>query len=55
MATLSARRHYRNRVGRSMCRGKTSGKCYRIKSCKVTKGSEKRKKYCRKRRNTRRT
>lgn len=54
MATLSARKHYRDRIRKSMCRGRTQGKCFRFKSCRMTKGSEKRKKYCRKKRNTRR-
>lgn len=55
MATRSARQYYRNRVRRSMCRGRTAGKCFRFKSCKMTKKTSKRNRYCRKKRNTRRT
>lgn len=54
MATLSRRQHYRSRIKKSMCRGRTAGKCFRFKACKMTKGSSKRRKYCRKRSNKKR-
>lgn len=52
--TLSARRYYRKRVKGSMCTGKAAKSCRKIKSCKNTKRSAKRREFCRKRKNTRR-
>ncbi len=50
--TLSARRYYRKRVKGSMCTGKAAKSCRKIKSCKNTKRSNKRRNFCRKRHNT---
>ena len=52
--TLSARRYYRKRVKGSMCSGKSAKSCRKIKSCKNTRRSGKRREFCRKRHNTRR-
>ena len=54
MTTLSARRHYRKQVRASSCRGKIKKSCKNLASCRVTRGSAKRKSYCRKRRISRR-
>ena len=53
--TLSARRYYRKRVKGSMCTGKPAKSCRKMKSCKNTKRSAKRRNFCRKRTNTRRS
>ena len=53
--TLSARKYYRKRVKGSMCTGKAAKSCRKIKSCKNTKRSAKRREFCRKRKNTRRS
>ena len=53
--TLSARRYYRKRVKGSMCTGKASKACRKIKSCKNTRRTGKRREFCRKRKNTRRS
>ena len=52
----SARKYYRMRSKGSMCRGKskTPKACRKIKSCRMTKTTTKRKHFCRKRTNTRR-
>ncbi len=50
--TSSRRRHYRSNVKRSICRGKVKNACRKNKSCRLTRGSSKRKSYCRKGRNT---
>ena len=52
--TLSARRYYRKRVKGSMCSGKAAKSCRKIKSCKNTRRTGKRRGFCRKRTNTRR-
>ena len=52
--TLSQRRYYRKRVKGSMCTGKPAGSCRKMKSCKNTRRSSKRRNFCRKRSNTRR-
>ena len=46
LTTLTKRRIYRERVKRSICRGKTHIECANNPSCKQTK-SNKRKSYCR--------
>ncbi len=53
-STLSARRYYRKRVKKSLCTGKVAKSCHKIKGCKNTKSSTKRRIFCRKRHNTRR-
>ena len=52
--TLSQRRYYRKRVKGSMCTGQPAGSCRKMKSCKNTRRSSKRRNFCRKRSNTRR-
>ena len=52
--STSARKYYRKRVRRSMCTGKSPKSCRKIKSCRMTKGSSKRRHFCRKKTNTRR-
>lgn len=52
--TLSQRRYYRKRVKGSMCTGKSAKSCRKIKSCKNTRRSSKRRNFCRKKSNTRR-
>ncbi len=52
--TLSQRRYYRKRVKGSMCTGKSAKSCRKIKSCKNTRRSAKRRNFCRKKTNTRR-
>lgn len=39
---------YRKRTSRSLCRRKTVKPCRKLKGCKMTRGSAKRKAYCRK-------
>jgi len=46
--SLAKRRSYRNRTARSLCRKKTSKKCLKVKGCKMTRKTAKRKSYCRK-------
>ena len=46
--TLEKRRSYRRRTMRSICRKKTGKKCLRVKGCKPTRKTMKRKSYCRK-------
>jgi hypothetical protein len=49
MAVSAAKRTiYRKRTSRSLCRKKTVKSCRKLKGCKMTRGSEKRKSYCRK-------
>ena len=52
--STSARKYYRKRVHSSMCRAKAPKSCRKIKSCRMTKGSSKRRHFCRKKTNTRR-
>ena len=47
----SATRKYRARVTNSECRGKKSMPCNNTKGCKMSKGTSKRKSFCRKRSN----
>jgi hypothetical protein len=52
--TLSARKHYRQQVKGSHCRGKGKDACHNLrKTCKYTKSGQ-RKSYCRKNRISRR-
>ena len=46
--SLEKRRSYRRRTARSICRKKTGKKCLRVKGCKQTRKTMKRKSYCRK-------
>jgi hypothetical protein len=46
--TLEKRRTYRRRTARSLCRKRDGKKCLRVKGCKQTKKTMKRKSYCRK-------
>jgi hypothetical protein len=46
--SLEKRRSYRRRTMNSMCRKKTGKKCLRVKGCKQTRKTMKRKSYCRK-------
>ena len=46
--SLVKRRSYRRRTERSICRKKTGKKCMRLKGCKQTRKTMKRKSYCRK-------
>jgi hypothetical protein len=50
----SARRYYRKRVKGSMCTGKAPKPCRKIKSCRMTRTTTKRKHFCRKKTNTHR-
>ena len=52
--TLEARRHYRAQLKLSRCRAKAPKPCRKIKTCRVTRTTEKRKHFCRKKKNTRR-
>ena len=47
------RKLYRMRIKRSLCKGKKSKKCNKLKGCKYASKGTKRK-FCRKKRNTRR-
>ena len=51
--TPSKRQQYRKRSSRSLCRNKTAKKCHRVKGCKMTSKTSKRKSYCRKSRSRR--
>jgi len=46
--SLEKRRSYRRRTARSLCRKKEGKKCLRLKGCKPTRKTMKRKSYCRK-------
>jgi hypothetical protein len=48
MPSLAKIQKYRSRTARSMCRKKTEKKCARVKGCKMTRKTMKRKSYCRK-------
>ena len=48
--TLAKRRIYRKRTSRSLCRTKKAKPCPRVKGCKMTRRTAKRKSYCRKHR-----
>jgi hypothetical protein len=50
--SASKRRLYRNRIKRSLCRGKKTKKCLRVKGCKYTSGTKR--KFCRKKHSLRR-
>lgn len=52
--STSARVYYRKRVKGSMCTGKAPKSCRKMHSCRMTKGSSKRRHFCRKRTNTHR-
>ena len=52
-STLAQRKIYRDRIKSSVCRKKAPKPCRNIRSCRVTRGSAKRKHFCRKKRNTR--
>ena len=47
----SRKRIYRNRSKRSLCRGKKTKKCLRVKGCKFARGTKRR--FCRKKHNIR--
>ena len=47
----STKRYYRKRVKGSRCRGKASKACRKSIRCRMTKGSAKRVRFCRKRTN----
>lgn len=51
--SAQTRKIYRKRCRKSACRGKSSVYCRRSAGCKPTKGTKKRKSYCRKHKNTR--
>jgi len=53
-ASTSARKYYRMRIKGSMCRKKAPKSCRKIKSCRMTRTTTKRKHFCRKKTNTRR-
>ena len=50
----SAKRSYRRRVHKSRCRSKSGTNCPRAAGCMRTRGSAKRRSFCRKAKNTRR-
>ncbi len=52
--TLAQRKYYRMRLKGSKCRNKWPKPCAKIKSCRMTKTTEKRRHYCRRKTNTRR-
>ena len=45
--SASKRKIYRQRIRKSLCRGKTAKKCKRVKGCKNASGTKR--KFCRKR------
>lgn len=49
----SAKRWYRKRVGRSMCKGRKTKTCRKLRGCRYVSGRTR--KYCRKIRNTKRS
>lgn len=51
--TLAQRKIYRGRTKSSVCRKKAPKTCRKSRSCRMTRGSAKRKHFCRKKRNTR--
>ena len=52
--SASAQKYYRMRSKKSMCSRKAPKVCRKIKSCRMTKKTEKRNHFCRKRKNTHR-
>ena len=46
--SLEKRQAYRRRTNRSLCKKKRSEKCTRVKGCKMTRKTAKRRSYCRK-------
>ncbi len=54
MPGSSTRRYYRKRIRGSHCRGKAPKSCRKKASCRMTRGSAKRRHFCRKRTNTHR-
>ena len=52
--STSARKYYRMRTKGSICSRKGPKPCRKIKSCRMTRTTTKRKHFCRKRTNTRR-
>jgi len=45
--SASKRKIYRQRIRKSLCRGKTEKKCKKVKGCKTASGTKRR--FCRKR------
>jgi hypothetical protein len=49
--SASKRKIYRERIRKSLCRGKTAKKCKKVKGCKTASGTKRR--FCRKRHSVR--